>query len=232
MERINDHTIRVMVENEDLQDRGTSVRDLLSDRNKIESFFYNILSELDADTDFVDNDKVSFQVLPNQNGLELFISRVDDQTAVNEILEALSNDQKAAESSDQETVENADEQRIDDLSPSDYLAMTGRDEEAANDQTSVRRHDVIALSNFDALLALSCQLNDLDCETAAYRYEDRYYLVVDALNQPLDEQSAALLTATAAEFGQQVKISEDLLKEHGQVLFGHQAITQLNQIFA
>lgn len=39
MERINDNTIRVMIENTDLKERGISVMELLGDHDKIESFF-------------------------------------------------------------------------------------------------------------------------------------------------------------------------------------------------
>ena len=68
MERINDNTIRVMIENNDLKERGISIMELLGNHDKIESFFYSILSEVDVDHDFSDDDQVTFQILPNKNG--------------------------------------------------------------------------------------------------------------------------------------------------------------------
>lgn len=85
-ERINENTIRVMINNSDLEDRGISVMELLGNHDKIESFFYNILSEVDTEHDFDDDDQVSFQILPNRNGLELFISRLDSENQVGDIL--------------------------------------------------------------------------------------------------------------------------------------------------
>ena len=42
MERINDDTILVRIENEDLQERGTSVTELLANPGEIEEFFHSI----------------------------------------------------------------------------------------------------------------------------------------------------------------------------------------------
>src|SRR5699024_11355307 len=41
----------------------------------IESFFYGILEEVDLNDDFKDSDAVTFQVMPKNNGLVLFISK-------------------------------------------------------------------------------------------------------------------------------------------------------------
>ena len=71
MERINEDTIRVVVTNDDLAERSISVIDLLGNQEEIERFFYNILEEVDVEHDFENNEAVTFQVLPNRNGLEL-----------------------------------------------------------------------------------------------------------------------------------------------------------------
>ena len=78
MERINEDTIHVVIGNDDLNERGIRVLDLLGNHKQIESFFYSILEEVDVDHQFQDNDAVTFQVLPNRNGLELFISKNSD----------------------------------------------------------------------------------------------------------------------------------------------------------
>ena len=77
MERINNNTIRVILGSEDLAERGVTVLDLLGNRKQIERFFYSILEEVDKDHTFVSNDAVTFQVMPNKNGLELLISKGD-----------------------------------------------------------------------------------------------------------------------------------------------------------
>ena len=77
MEHINKNTIRVLINNDDLNARGITILDLLGDHQQIEDFFYSILREVDTDHQFQNNDSVTFQVMPTENGLELFISKSD-----------------------------------------------------------------------------------------------------------------------------------------------------------
>ncbi|MCK8624767.1 adaptor protein MecA [Apilactobacillus xinyiensis] len=85
MERINEDTIRVLINNDDLDERGITVLDLLGNRKQIEGFFYSILEEVDSEHQFQKDGAVTFQVLPNKNGLELFISKgeIDQDDSMN-----------------------------------------------------------------------------------------------------------------------------------------------------
>ncbi|GAP02821.1 adapter protein MecA [Fructobacillus pseudoficulneus] len=228
MERINDNTIRVMIENEDLQDRGTSVRDLLSDRNKIESFFYNILSEIDTAEDFVDNDKVSFQVLPNQNGLELFISRLDDQDALNDLLANIVGDR-----SEESNTSQVSSEAIDDVSFEQKMALMSRDDQTVEKSESVVGHvDLVELTDFEELLALSERLADFTGKSTVYAYQDRYIMVLDTTAADMAREAFNTLSATIVEFGRYSQLSQSVLDEHGQVLFKDNAVNALNQFFA
>lgn len=82
MERINANTIRVMLGNDDLAQRGITVLDLLGNHKQIESFFYSILDEVDKDHTFATNEAVTFQVMPSQSGLELLISKSGQKTMI------------------------------------------------------------------------------------------------------------------------------------------------------
>src|SRR5690625_1935692 len=75
IEHINEDTIRVTIENADLEERGITFLDLLGNQKQIEKFFYSILEEVDIDEEFKESEAVTFQVMPNNNGLELFISK-------------------------------------------------------------------------------------------------------------------------------------------------------------
>ena len=75
IEHINEDTIRVRSENSDLEERGYTFLDLLGNQKHIETFFYSILEEVDIDEEFQESDAVTFQIMPNRNGLELFISK-------------------------------------------------------------------------------------------------------------------------------------------------------------
>ncbi|HBG91548.1 MAG TPA: adaptor protein MecA, partial [Lactobacillus acetotolerans] len=73
---IDENTIRVRINKEELAQRGLKVLDLLGDKNKIQHFFYSILDEVDTDHTFTKNAPVTFQVMPNNGGLDLLITKV------------------------------------------------------------------------------------------------------------------------------------------------------------
>ncbi len=75
MQRIDANTIRVLIDQDDLDARGITMLDLLGNQNQIEDFFYSILEEVDTDHQFHKNDSVTFQALPTKKGLELLITK-------------------------------------------------------------------------------------------------------------------------------------------------------------
>ena len=76
VDHINKNTIRVKIGKQELANRGLKVLDLLGDKNKIQHFFYSILDEIDMDHSFSQDAPVTFQVMPNNGGLDLLITKV------------------------------------------------------------------------------------------------------------------------------------------------------------
>ena len=76
--RINANTIKVSMNAEELKERGITILDLLGNKNEIQKFFYEILSEVDTEHEFTKEQPVTFQVMPSNSGLELLISKVPD----------------------------------------------------------------------------------------------------------------------------------------------------------
>ena len=76
VDHINENTIRVRINKDELARRGLRVLDLLGDKEKIQKFFYSILSEVDTDHTFTKGVPVTFQVMPNNGGLDLMITKV------------------------------------------------------------------------------------------------------------------------------------------------------------
>lgn len=77
VDRINQNTLRVRMDAAELKKRGITMLDLLGNKSDIQKFFYSILEEVDKDHLFAGTDAVTFQVMPNGNGLELLISKVN-----------------------------------------------------------------------------------------------------------------------------------------------------------
>lgn len=84
-ERSNENTIKVWITSGDLKKREVNLLDLMNDKNKVESFFYSILEEVDDKHDFQNNDLVSFQILPESDGFQMIISK--DNNVVSKLAE-------------------------------------------------------------------------------------------------------------------------------------------------
>ncbi|GFZ26217.1 adaptor protein MecA [Lactobacillus corticis] len=79
VKHIDENTIRVQIEKRELAQRGVKMLDLLGNKSNIQDFFYSILREVDSDHTFKSEQPVSFQVISNNGGLDLLISKIDPQ---------------------------------------------------------------------------------------------------------------------------------------------------------
>lgn len=214
MERINENTIRVLIGNDDLDKRGITVLDLLGNHKQIESFFYSILEEVDKDHQFQNNDAVTFQVLPNQNGLELFISK-DVDISNNEMML----DSKSGNQDKRDQVSKYIDEHPDTGKPQHAGDSKTNDEFGHQKRTVILEFD--ALNDFIELakaLRLENGMSDL------YLYQDKYYLILQLFsNDPVD-MVVSDEVAIANEYGKKTTITEDVLTEYGQQLMENSAL--------
>ncbi|KAA8445056.1 adaptor protein MecA [Weissella paramesenteroides] len=253
MERINDDTIRVVVTNDDLAERSISIVDLLGNQDEIEEFFYSILEEVDVDGDFEDNEAVTFQVLPNRNGLELFISKnIDDKTMMEGMLNSVLGKRDAGESnddvsddlldkllaSDSKDSQNVADQSIikqsqmKDVSTSDkqnHLVDRLLTSENINDQELVLQFD-----DFENIIqfSLMMQKQDFAFSTKLVKYHSKFYYILGIDGQALQSNyDIKDLTGVAREFAKVSEVSAEVLVEHGQIVFNDNALEQVLSYF-
>ena len=82
IEHINEDTIRVRIENSDLEARGYTFLDLLGNQKHIETFFYSILEEVDIDEEFQPFEKYKNFGKPNKEKSESPKIEPDNQKIV------------------------------------------------------------------------------------------------------------------------------------------------------
>ncbi|KAA8432823.1 adaptor protein MecA [Weissella sagaensis] len=249
MERINDDTIRVVVTNDDLAERNISVIDLLGNQDKIEEFFYSILEEIDIEGDFENNEAVTFQVLPNKNGLELFISKnIDDKSVMegmlnsvlgkrdisdaeddvsDEVLDALlDNDDSKPRSTQKLTKEEA--QKIKATQRQNLVDSVGFSD-IAREQNLVLQFD-----NFENVIQFSLNMakQQFAFGSQLVKYQEKFFYVIKIDHESLEyNYTMADLKAMAYEFAQIPDISPDVLIEHGQIIFKNDAMTNVATYF-
>ncbi|GCF94033.1 adapter protein MecA [Enterococcus florum] len=204
MEHINENTIRVMIGNEDLAERGITFLDLLGNHREIESFFYSILEEVDVEDEFKSSEAVTFQVLPKNDGLELFISK----NLSNEELNRFSN------SGDFENDE------LDQLIREQVLAT----QQSILEDEYLDHLRVFKLADFETLVELAGYsfLEDVWCDL--YSYNDQYYLQVYFDTDNFGEESISDTIAKLLEYTEDTEVTPELLEEYGKLLMQKDAI--------
>lgn len=231
MERINENTIRVMIENNDLKERGISVMDLLGNHDKIESFFYNILSEVDVEHDFGDDDQVSFQILPNRNGIELFISKIDDE---NQVGDAINNIMSYAKYKDNEIDEVSDQRRTELRESDDGTVTLSKDNDSKivkKDDKLVENQFTLKLFDFESAISISQFINSPGIISHLYRYASTFYLTVQFPLADITDKTLKDQKSLALEFATETNIKDDILREHGEIIINKYALDKIKKFF-
>ncbi|MFL2029594.1 adaptor protein MecA [Loigolactobacillus zhaoyuanensis] len=232
MERINDNTIRVLLENEDLSERGITVLDLLGNHKQIENFFYSILEEVDTDHQFQSNDAVTFQVLPNKNGLELFISKnvptgglteEDFAGSDDEVSEFIKQQLLASDGDGKQRKTTLKSAEVDD-DEDDYSTYL-------NDPDTPTREVVLKIQDFENVIQLAKILKLDGAVSNLFRYKDAFYLHLIFFVNETSEGSIKDELAIALEYADRTNVTPDVLSEYGKKLMEKSALELLRYYF-
>lgn len=206
IEHINEDTIRVTIENTDLEERGITFLDLLGNQKQIEKFFYSILEEVDIDEEFQESEAVTFQVMPNNNGLELFISKgnnfKEDLSHVDDLKESFSSSA---------LTNNLDKTDGDEVE--DYI-----------NQDNDRKEAIIILRNFEQMILLSKALYLESGISNLYTYDNNYYLHLVFFTEEMNEKTSDEELAIALEYGEKSSISSEVLQEYAEKIMDTNAL--------
>ena len=234
MERIDEDTIRVIISSEDLEERGITFADLIKNHKEIETFFYSILDEVDEDHQFANNDAVTFQVVPNTDGFDLYISK-NPAKSIDKIMRSVSQNKKNL-ISDEKELDNVtnfikdklmgDQKGTDD----DFITVDNKP------NGKIRKNQikfVVKMKDFESLpnLVELLKVNDNRIQTSLYKYNNDYYLSLDFRSMENTPDTIKNDMAIVYEFGDATKISKDLLQEHGKTIISNNALNVVHEYF-
>lgn len=216
MERINENTIRVSIGNDDLAERGVTFLDLLGNQKQIESFFYSILEEVDVDEQFQETDSVTFQVLPNHDGLELFISKnlpMNDDDNLNMMQDNTLGDGftdflKEHIAGNGKLKEDALDKEI------DFLG------ESLNNVFET----IFRLEDFETMILLAKNIHLQNVFSYLYKFKDEYFLRVSFFTEENNEAQVKNDMAQLYEYTSKTNVTTDILEEYGEVIMERNAL--------
>ena len=226
VEHINDDTIRVRIENADLEARGYTFLDLLGNQKQIETFFYSILEEGDIDEEFQESDAVTFQVMPSKNGLELFISKSAD---VHEDFLAGADFNGYDDMPSTEDYRRFDEMRRGKKSKDEVIDA---DEPTVADKKKPDNQNlVIEFKFFEQVIQLAKIFQTESGFSSLYQFNGMYYLVVKFMNDEFSLRTPKEETAMVLEYGEKSQVSPEILLEHGKLLIEEVALETIRYHF-
>jgi adapter protein MecA 1/2 len=224
IEHINDDTIRVRIENSDLEARGYTFLDLLGNQKQIETFFYSILEEVDIDEEFQESDAVTFQVMPSRNGLELFISKNTD------VHENFLTNVDFEDYTNQNADVTKDYSRFEKPRNSKKKKEEGTESEISQNEKQ-DHHIVVEFQYFEQLIQLAGIFQTESGFTSLYQFNGKYYLELNFMNDEFSLRTPQEETALVMEFAEKTSISADVLSEHGKLLIQDVALETINHYF-
>lgn len=217
MERINDDTILVRIENEDLLERGTSVPELLANPIEIEEFFHSILVEMDVIDQFEDSEGMSFQVMPNPEGIELYVTKYVEK--------------KDIEADSERFVRNL----VDTIQHSLGHRM-GKPKKEKKVEAPVETEKTLEpldctvfFDSFEDFVQLAKLYPYNVQKSSLYRYSNYYFLHV--YQDVFGEEDFTADLALLREFGEFSRVSWEVVQEYGEVMIKEKAIETAKKYF-
>ncbi|WP_281681667.1 adaptor protein MecA [Lactobacillus gallinarum] len=240
VDHINENTIRVRINKNELAHRGLKVLDLLGDKQKIQQFFYSILSEVDTDHTFTQGVPVTFQVMPNNGGLDLMITKIkpDDADNLRQMIEPMNSE------TNQTQAESDSRRSFFDLDPKDDVnteldPIKEEKLESSNQENAVniqywkfQNHHSYSFDELGNLVELADSLKVSDLASSLYYLRGKYYLKLAFLDENYAELKPADAWAIANEYG--IKIDDEemkTVKETGKCLLNRDALDYIRYYF-
>ena len=201
---------------------------------------HSILSEVDTDHTFTQGVPVTFQVMPNNGGLDLMITKIkpDDADNLRQMIEPMNSD------TNQTQAEPDSRRSFFDLDPKDdvnteldpikeeQLESSNQDNAANTQYWKFQNYHSYSFDKLGNIVELADSLKVSDLASSLYYLRGKYYLKLAFLDENYAELKPADTWAIANEYG--IKIDDEemkTVKETGKCLLNRDALEYIRYYF-
>lgn len=230
MERINENLIKVYINVEDLEERGINFLDLISDQKSVEKFFYSILEEVDVERQFYDSEAITFQVIPSNDGIELYISRSDfediDSLFDEEVLKRIHGRRQQSEAvtnkrKEEPAIEDVDDEDDEDdeasKSPENLSDLLSEALDKAKNSV-LPNHNIVRFEDLDGFIKFAREQVDAPVQGDLYYMNKHYYFVITNIEPLILEEESLYTIMKMKEFGEGTATTVAVLEEYGELI--------------
>lgn len=239
VERINDRTIRVIIHKDDLEGRGIEFLDLLGDHKQVEKFFHSILEELDDVEDFTASDAVTFQIMPNEDGIEVIITLRDfDELGqpddITHFLEMLQSQSQQLDFLTKEVASNLGQSTSDQTDEPDKPTESTKVTAEKPEETSRVKQVTCLADDIEPMILLAKDNLIENAKTSLYALPDAsgYAMLIEFDKDYFVGEDYQEVALTLSEYVQVSSLSKEWLDEYGKLLIEQDAVGCLKRSFA
>ncbi|RPA60870.1 adapter protein MecA [Aerococcus agrisoli] len=237
MEYINENTIRVFIETEDLLERGISFMDIMSNQHDVERFFMTVLEEVDVSKKFQHTEAITFQVMPKRNGIDLYISKGfgegnDEEDAFQQLMDTIS------ELEDEDSAAKENVEKIKDFSEGQEATAEPKDNLDGIDWSNpflenkkVEKKITVVFHILEDFIAFARDFKDQHTQVDLYLYNDLYFALIAFDADELSNKEIEVLSYLAQEYGELSTLDGGLIRERGLEIAKGNASEQIRSAF-
>lgn len=230
MEYINENTIRVFIDTDDLIERGISFMDIMSNQNEVEHFFMSILEEVDVSQKFQHTEAITFQVMPKRNGIDLYISKGfgddnEEDSAFQQLMETI------GELEDEDKEKANERQNVLDDHATQEADKKKKAASAETEDPRVPREITLVFRIFEDFLAFARDFMDEFAQVDLYVYNESYFALIKFEANELTDDEIEDLISFAQEYAELSALNAGLIRERGTEIARGNASVQIRRAF-
>jgi len=230
MEYINENTIRVFIDTDDLIERGISFMDIMSNQNEVEHFFMSILEEVDVSQKFQHTEAITFQVMPKRNGIDLYISKGfgddnEEDSAFQQLMETI------GELEDEDKAKTNERQNVLDGFAKQEADKKEKATSAKTEAPRVPREITLVFRIFEDFIAFARDFKDEFAQVDLYLYNESYFALIKFEANELTDDEIEDLISFAEEYAEVSALNAGLIRERGTEIARGNASVQIRRAF-
>ncbi|MDR0690944.1 MAG: adaptor protein MecA [Streptococcaceae bacterium] len=229
MEHIDDYSIRILIHEEDLKQRGINLIQMMSNQEAAEKFFYSVIEEFEVQDKFKNSEQVAFHLIPSikfQNTIELIVSAGESQLmkAPLKFLEQL---KRVSNQAGDNKCMLPFSSNLSEKANSSPLSA----EELKREELHKRSHFVLELADFEEVIKMAQMIKLRKVSTDLFEMYQRYFFHVHFIADNLENEKIENEKSKLLEFGKRSRLSFETLQEHAKQLIEQNALQTLRTHF-
>ncbi|GEN82931.1 adapter protein MecA 1 [Sporosarcina luteola] len=214
IERINDNTVKFYLSYIDIEERGFTREEVWYNRDKSEELFWEMMDEINDETEFEIEGPLWIQVHAMNNGIEVTVTRAQVSDDDNADAHFGMDDPRKHYEPDPSMFTNP-EQLMNEL----------------NDEPVVWTSDMFVFEEFENLIPLSKKIPPYSVKSSLYSFENKFYMHVIYDEAEMDDEDKSDFCSIISEYGSLSQVTIHRLEEYGKIIMESDVLETVHKYF-